>query len=158
MTIATRDVWSQGITASESEKTQVLYSQHLSFRSLVPNMVEYSLIVNALTSLILVFETNCATTEAPGYAWYLCALGLFIYQTLDAIDGKQARRTNTTSSLGELFDHGCDSITTIFITPVFSMCILLLAILFNTLGCLYNKDLECSVFKFGSILSFLIGL
>ncbi|XP_040567438.1 cholinephosphotransferase 1 [Lepeophtheirus salmonis] len=82
-----------------------------------PNLLTIvGLIVNALTSLILVFETNCATTEAPGYAWYLCALGLFIYQTLDAIDGKQARRTNTTSSLGELFDHGCDSITTIFIS------------------------------------------
>lgn len=39
------------------------------------------------------------------------ALGLFIYQSLDAIDGKQARRTNSSSSLGELFDHGCDSVS-----------------------------------------------
>lgn len=39
------------------------------------------------------------------------ALGLFIYQTLDATDGKQARRTNSSSPLGELFDHGCDSMT-----------------------------------------------
>jgi phosphatidylglycerophosphate synthase len=29
-----------------------------------------------------------------------------MYQTLDAIDGKQARRTGTSSPLGELFDHG----------------------------------------------------
>lgn len=35
-----------------------------------------------------------------------CALGLFAYQTFDAIDGKQARRTGTGSPLGELFDHG----------------------------------------------------
>jgi len=42
----------------------------------------------------------------------LCALGLFIYQSLDAIDGKQARRTNSASALGELFDHGCDSVST----------------------------------------------
>lgn len=48
----------------------------------------------------------------PGWACYLCALGLFIYQSLDAIDGKQARRTGTSSPLGELFDHGCDSIST----------------------------------------------
>ena len=27
----------------------------------------------------------------------------------DGIDGKQARRTNTSSPLGELFDHGLDS-------------------------------------------------
>jgi hypothetical protein len=29
-----------------------------------------------------------------------------MYQTLDALDGKQARRTKTSSPLGELFDHG----------------------------------------------------
>ncbi len=38
-----------------------------------------------------------------------------MYQTLDAIDGKQARRTNSSSPLGELFDHGCDTISTILI-------------------------------------------
>ncbi|KAF9598620.1 hypothetical protein IFM89_028289 [Coptis chinensis] len=30
--------------------------------------------------------------------------------TFDAVDGKQARRTNSSSPLGELFDHGCDAI------------------------------------------------
>jgi ethanolaminephosphotransferase len=39
-------------------------------------------------------------------------LGLFLYQTLDAIDGKQARRTGSSSPLGELFDHGCDAVST----------------------------------------------
>lgn len=29
---------------------------------------------------------------------------------MDNIDGKQARRTNSSSPLGELFDHGCDSL------------------------------------------------
>lgn len=33
-------------------------------------------------------------------------IGLFIYQSLDAIDGKQARRTQQSGPLGELFDHG----------------------------------------------------
>jgi phosphatidylglycerophosphate synthase len=37
-------------------------------------------------------------------------LSLFIYQTLDAIDGKQARRTGSSSPLGQLFDHGCDAL------------------------------------------------
>ena len=36
---------------------------------------------------------------------------MFIYQTLDAIDGKQARRTGSSNALGELFDHGCDSLS-----------------------------------------------
>jgi len=41
---------------------------------------------------------------------------LFFYQTFDAIDGKQARRTWTSSPLGELFDHGCDAMSTVFLT------------------------------------------
>ncbi|GFR76104.1 choline/ethanolaminephosphotransferase 1 [Elysia marginata] len=52
---------------------------------------------------------NC---KAPRWAYFLSGLGLFIYQTLDAIDGKQARRTKSSTPLGELFDHGCDSIST----------------------------------------------
>lgn len=33
----------------------------------------------------------------------------------DGIDGKQARRTKTSSPLGELFDHGLDSWATLFL-------------------------------------------
>lgn len=33
-----------------------------------------------------------------------------MYSTMDNIDGKQARRTGTSSPLGELFDHGIDSL------------------------------------------------
>lgn len=51
-------------------------------------------------------------SQAPLWAYLLCAVGLFVYQSLDAIDGKQARRTNSSSPLGELFDHGCDSLST----------------------------------------------
>ena len=38
-----------------------------------------------------------------------------MYQTLDACDGKQARRTASSSPLGELLDHGCDSLSTLFV-------------------------------------------
>ncbi|GAA99281.1 uncharacterized protein L969DRAFT_86508 [Mixia osmundae IAM 14324] len=49
----------------------------------------------------------------PGsWMYFSFAIGLFIYQSLDAIDGKQARRTGTSSPLGEMFDHGCDAINT----------------------------------------------
>ncbi len=43
------------------------------------------------------------------------AIGLFFYQTLDAIDGKQARRTGSSSPLGQLFDHGCDANSAVFV-------------------------------------------
>ncbi|XP_038056909.1 ethanolaminephosphotransferase 1-like [Patiria miniata] len=40
----------------------------------------------------------------------IIGVGLFVAHTLDGIDGKQARRTNSSSPLGELFDHGSDSV------------------------------------------------
>jgi phosphatidylglycerophosphate synthase len=33
---------------------------------------------------------------------------------MDAIDGKQARKTKSSSPLGQLFDHGCDSFSLTF--------------------------------------------
>lgn len=46
----------------------------------------------------------------PRWATAFNILGIFIYQTLDCIDGKQARKTGSSGPLGELFDHGCDSL------------------------------------------------
>lgn len=39
---------------------------------------------------------------------------MWTYSTLDAIDGKQARRTKSSSPLGQLFDHGCDAFSVSF--------------------------------------------
>ncbi|CAH1983884.1 unnamed protein product [Acanthoscelides obtectus] len=83
---------------------------------LAPNLITIlGLIINILTALILIWYAPDAKTEAPRWASAFCALGLFIYQSLDAIDGKQARRTGTANPLGELFDHGCDSLSTVFV-------------------------------------------
>ena len=56
--------------------------------------------------------TSTFVFQAPGWVYLACAVGLFVYQSLDAIDGKQARRTQSNTPLGELFDHGCDSLST----------------------------------------------
>ncbi|XP_056646305.1 cholinephosphotransferase 1 isoform X4 [Diorhabda carinulata] len=83
---------------------------------LAPNLITIvGLCINIFTSLLLTWYSPDAKIEAPRWACALCALGLFIYQSLDAIDGKQARRTNSSNPLGELFDHGCDSISTVFV-------------------------------------------
>ncbi|CAG2211019.1 CEPT1 [Mytilus edulis] len=73
------------------------------------------LILNIATSTLLFMYSPDGKSEAPRFVYLLCAIGLFLYQSLDAIDGKQARRTNTSSPLGELFDHGCDSVSTVFV-------------------------------------------
>uniref|UniRef100_A0A8C6U012 Choline/ethanolaminephosphotransferase 1 n=1 Tax=Neogobius melanostomus TaxID=47308 RepID=A0A8C6U012_9GOBI len=83
---------------------------------IAPNLITIiGLATNVFTTLVLVYYCPTATEQAPLWAYLLCAIGLFIYQSLDAIDGKQARRTNSSSPLGELFDHGCDSLSTVFV-------------------------------------------
>lgn len=78
---------------------------------LAPNMVTligFFFILGNIGLLVLVMPD----LVGPGPSWlYMSfAFGLFMYQTMDNIDGKQARRTGTSSGLGELFDHGIDSL------------------------------------------------
>ncbi|XP_045118393.1 cholinephosphotransferase 1-like isoform X4 [Portunus trituberculatus] len=85
--------------------------------TLAPNLITITgLIINIITSLVLCYYSPDAKQEVPRWACFMCAFGLFVYQSLDAIDGKQARRTGTSSPLGELFDHGCDSLSTVFVS------------------------------------------
>jgi len=84
---------------------------------LAPNLITIiGLAVNVFTSLVHLYYCPTATEATPAWVPFICALGLFIYQTLDAVDGKQARRTGSSNALGELFDHGCDSLSTVFVT------------------------------------------
>lgn len=48
-------------------------------------------------------DQNC-----PPWVYASFAVGLFLYQSFDAVDGSQARRTKQSGPLGELFDHGID--------------------------------------------------
>ncbi|XP_031569116.1 choline/ethanolaminephosphotransferase 1-like [Actinia tenebrosa] len=85
-----------------------------------PNLLTVlGLIANVITSFILMYYCPQAKGTAPCWAFLTCAVGLFIYQSLDAIDGKQARRTNSSSPLGELMDHGCDTISMVVLSLAF---------------------------------------
>ncbi|XP_075440603.1 ethanolaminephosphotransferase 1-like isoform X1 [Ascaphus truei] len=58
----------------------------------------------------------------PNWVWVPAALGNFLAYALDSIDGKHARRTQSSSPLGELFDHGLDSwAASIFPLSLFSI-------------------------------------
>lgn len=84
---------------------------------LAPNALTLAgLVINGLATAVLMLYSSDCKQHAPKWCYFLCAFALFLYQTLDAIDGKQARRTNSSSPLGELFDHGCDALTTVFVT------------------------------------------
>ena len=55
-----------------------------------PNLITIvGLAINIVTSLVLVWHCPTATELPPWPATAACAIGLFVYQTLDAIDGKQ---------------------------------------------------------------------
>lgn len=67
------------------------------------------IIVNVIT--LLIYSPDL-TADCPPWVYYSFSAGIFLYATFDALDGKQARRTGTSSPLGELFDHGVDSLNT----------------------------------------------
>ena len=80
---------------------------------MAPNLITFLGLLCTITSY-LVMNYYCPELEgtAPWWAYVLNAVLLFSYQCLDAVDGKQARRTGTSSPLGLLFDHGCDAVNT----------------------------------------------
>eukprot|EP01006_Ploeotia_vitrea_P038287 TRINITY_DN66224_c8_g3_i2.p1 TRINITY_DN66224_c8_g3~~TRINITY_DN66224_c8_g3_i2.p1 ORF type:complete len:462 (+),score=36.17 TRINITY_DN66224_c8_g3_i2:82-1386(+) len=80
---------------------------------LAPNTVTVTGFLNVILAHIVIwYYCPNLSGEPPTWAIILCAVTLFIYQTLDNLDGKQARRTGTSSPLGLLFDHGCDAVNT----------------------------------------------
>eukprot|EP01134_Creolimax_fragrantissima_P002226 CFRG2226T1 len=85
--------------------------------SVAPNMITlFGLAWVIISFFVLTYFLPKLEGEAPWWAYLFAGLCLFFYQTLDAIDGKQARRTGSSSPLGQLFDHGCDSVSTTFLT------------------------------------------
>ncbi|KMZ59998.1 Diacylglycerol Cholinephosphotransferase [Zostera marina] len=80
-----------------------------------PNMITLTGFVFLMTSALIGYIYSPHLDTAPP-RWVHLAHGLllFLYQTFDAVDGKQARRTNSSSPLGELFDHGCDALACAF--------------------------------------------
>ncbi|KAF7195713.1 putative CDP-alcohol phosphatidyltransferase class-I family protein C22A12.10 [Pseudocercospora fuligena] len=81
--------------------------------SMAPNAITLSgfgfVIANILTML---YYTPTLDQDCPSWVYLSWSIGLFLYQTFDAIDGSQARRTRQSGPLGELFDHGVDALNT----------------------------------------------
>jgi ethanolaminephosphotransferase len=81
---------------------------------MAPNMVTLiGLLFNVFAYVLVVRHQGGGLMEGalPPWVNVACAVCLFLYQTLDAMDGKHARRTGNSSPLGQLFDHGCDALS-----------------------------------------------
>uniref|UniRef100_A0A7S4I6K8 Uncharacterized protein n=1 Tax=Odontella aurita TaxID=265563 RepID=A0A7S4I6K8_9STRA len=90
-------------------------------RTMAPNTI-------TLAGLCLMFAAYCIVwyfcpnldeyyvtpASIPGWIFAFNCASMVIYQTLDNMDGKQARRTGSSSPLGLMFDHGCDAVNSIF--------------------------------------------
>lgn len=83
---------------------------------LAPNVITLAGLACIVLAVALVLHHSPAL-EGAAPPWVYASVGvlLFAYQTLDGSDGKQARATGTGSALGELFDHGVDSVTVVLI-------------------------------------------
>jgi len=79
-----------------------------------PNILTlFSFIFNFLTFIVILIEAgNDFNKPISRFACLLQFLTHMLYIILDNADGKQARRTNSSSPLGLLFDHGFDVLTT----------------------------------------------
>jgi len=68
---------------------------------LAPNMLTLiGLFFNMGFYLTMLYYDFSLGKQSPVWTMVGFAIGLFFYQTLDAIDGKQARRTGSSSPLG----------------------------------------------------------
>ena len=82
---------------------------------MAPNLVTFiGWVFMVLSYTVMLYYDYTFKKEIPRWTFFFAAACIFIYTNLDAMDGKQARRTKSSSPLGQLFDHGCDSFSLSF--------------------------------------------
>ncbi|KAF1344807.1 CDP-alcohol phosphatidyltransferase-domain-containing protein [Delphinella strobiligena] len=112
---------------------------------MAPNLITLSgfcfVIANVLTML---YYSPAMDQDCPPWVYFSYAAGMFLYQTFDAVDGSQARRTKQSGPLGELFDHGVDALNT-------SLGVLLFSATMN-----FGQGWKTVLILFASLLTFYI--
>jgi ethanolaminephosphotransferase len=95
-----------------------LYPPIYLFLPFSPNLITLvGGLFNLVPSIMLVYLYGSGISgELPPWFCIFLGVSFFLYSMCDNIDGKQARKTKSSSPLGMLFDHGIDAITA-FINP-----------------------------------------
>ena len=85
-------------------------------RYIAPNLITFiSLCFNIFAALISYSDGGFDFSyKLRPSTCFIIGIFQLIYQLLDNIDGKQARRTGNSTPFGMLMDHGCDVFTNIF--------------------------------------------
>ena len=83
---------------------------------LAPNLITLiSLGFNILAAIISYSDGGFDFSyKLKNLTCFVIGITQFLYQNLDNLDGKQARRTGNATPFGMLMDHGCDIFTNIF--------------------------------------------
>ena len=91
--------------------------KHIIPETVAPNLITvFGFLFVILPHIIFMYmDFDSWDHEVAGWAVALYGACTLIYQLLDNCDGKQARKTNNSTPLGLLFDHGCDAISTFMI-------------------------------------------
>jgi len=90
--------------------------EHFIPLNIAPNLVTFVGFLLVMSSyLIMIFYDQTFKKFLPPWVYITAGILQWAYQTLDALDGKHARRTKSSSPLGQLFDHGCDSFAASFL-------------------------------------------
>ena len=68
---------------------------------MAPNLVTLTGTIGNMIALGVIFAQDTTMAKIlPVWVYLFGAFTIWLYQTLDAVDGKQARRTGTSSPLG----------------------------------------------------------
>ena len=83
--------------------------------NLAPNLITFfALICNIIAFIITVLDGGFDfSLPLKSSTCYVIGIFQLLYQILDNLDGKQARRTGNSTPFGMLMDHGCDIFTDI---------------------------------------------
>jgi len=114
---------------------------------LAPNTITFTGFIIFLSQFPSTFFVGL--DGAPSWLFFYSAFTMMIYQWSDGCDGKQARRTNSSSPLGQLVDHGIDA----FSCPIICLYIQLL------FGVFYmpERSLENCIFFIGTTSAFYLS-
>jgi ethanolaminephosphotransferase len=78
---------------------------------IAPNVITvFGLIITIVSTLVVFIFNPTLGPNAPRWLHIMVGTCILAYQTLDNMDGKQARKTRSSSALGMFVDHGCDAI------------------------------------------------
>lgn len=114
--------------------------------SVAPNTITLiGFLAHVIGTLVLIAQGPFGSA-APGWALAFYGITVFIYQTLDNVDGKQARKIGNSTPLGMIMDHGCDALGLIFLSIGMSRII-----------CLDDFELILWVFTYGVTFAFYIS-